>query len=123
VTSLTTNSPVPLRGEIWIVNFDPTVGREIQKTRPAVVVSSNAAGKLPIKLIAPITDWKSYFAQNFWHVKIEPDSTNGLSKVSAVDTLQLRGMDTQRFIQKIGIVSDTTMTEIALAIAAVIEYP
>ncbi|MGL4502177.1 MAG: type II toxin-antitoxin system PemK/MazF family toxin [Planktothrix sp.] len=120
---MNTNSPVPLRGEVWIVNFDPTVGREIQKTRPAIVVSSNAAGKLPIKLIAPITDWKSYFAQNFWHVKIKPDSTNGLSKVSAVDTLQLRGMDTQRFIQKIGIVSDTTMTEIALAIAAVIEYP
>lgn len=57
---MTTNSPVPLRGEIWMVNFDPTVGREIKKTRPAVVVSSNAAGKLPIKLIAPITDWKRY---------------------------------------------------------------
>ncbi len=83
---MTTNSSVPLRGEIWIVNFDPTVGREIKKTRPAVVVSSNMAGKLPIKLIAPITDWKQYFSQNFWHVQINPDSTNGLSKVSAVDT-------------------------------------
>lgn len=51
----------PRRGEIWIVNFDPTVGAEIRKTRSAIVVSSDAVGKLPIKLVAPLTDWKSYF--------------------------------------------------------------
>jgi hypothetical protein len=32
---------IPRRGEIWLVNFDPTIGTEIRKTRPAVVVSSN----------------------------------------------------------------------------------
>ena len=48
----------PQRREIWLVNFDPTVGTEIQKTRPAVVVNSDAVGRLPIKLVAPITDWK-----------------------------------------------------------------
>lgn len=116
------NNLVPLRGEIWIVNFDPTIGSEIKKNRPAVVVSSNMAGKLPIKLIAPITDWKSYFAQNFWHVKITPDTQNNLTKVSAVDTLQLRGVDTQRFMEKLGIISETKMAEIAIAIAAIVEY-
>ena len=84
------NPATPQRGEIWLVNFDPTVGTEIQKTRPAVVVSSNAVGRLPIKLVAPLTDWKEYFAPNIWHVRIDPDPTNGLTKVSAVDTLQLR---------------------------------
>ena len=74
MTSLTTNSEPPKRGEIWLVNFDPTVGSEIKKIRPAIVISSDAAGKLPIKLVAPITDWKPYFAKNFWHVKIEPDT-------------------------------------------------
>ena len=112
----------PQRGEIWLVNFDPTVGKEIQKTRPAVVVSSNAVGRLPIKLVAPITDWKDYFAPNIWHVRIAPAPTNGLTKVSAVDTLQLRGMDRQRFIRKLGQVSPVTMEEIALAIVAIIEY-
>ena len=87
------NPATPQRGEIWLVNFDPTVGTEIQKTRPAVVVSSDAVGRLPIKLVAPLTDWKEYFAPNIWHVRIDPDPTNGLTKVSAVDTLQLRGMD------------------------------
>ncbi len=120
---MSSNAPAPSRGEVWLVNFDPTVGTEIRKTRPAVVVSSDAAGRLPIKLIAPVTDWKDWYAQNFWHVRIEPDGTNGLSKVSAVDTLQIRGVDTQRFLNRLGHLSDTTREEIVLAIAAVIEYP
>ncbi len=119
---MSTNPPLPKRGEVWLVNFDPTLGAEIKKTRPAVVVSSDAIGTLPIKLIAPITDWKSYFTRNLWHIRIDPDSTNGLSKVSAVDTLQLRGVDIQRFIRKLGQLSETTMAEIAAAVAAVVEY-
>ncbi len=110
------------RGEIWLVNLDPTIGAEIQKTRPVVVVSSDAIGVLPIKLVAPLTEWKDYLARNVWHVKVVPDSMNGLSKTSAVDTLQLRGVDTQRFVQKLGSVSPTAMRSIVLAIAAVIEY-
>lgn len=87
------NTNVPKSGEIWLVNFDPTLGSEIKKVRPAIVVSSDVIGKLPIKLVAPITDWKPLFAQNLWHIKIEPDISNGLTKVSAVDALQLRGVD------------------------------
>jgi mRNA interferase MazF len=93
------------RGEIWRVSLDPTIGAEIRKARPVVVVSSDAIGALPIKLVAPLTEWKDYLAQNIWHVKVAPDSTNGLTKISAVDTLQLRGVDTQRFVQKLGSVS------------------
>lgn len=110
------------RGEIWSVNLDPTVGAEIRKTRPVVVVSSEAVGALPIKLVAPLTEWKDYLAQNVWHVKVVPDSVNGLTKISAVDALQLRGVDTQRFVQKLGSVSPAVMRAIVLAIAAVIEY-
>ncbi len=107
---------------MWLVNFDPTIGAEIKKIRPAVVISSDAIGRLPIKLIAPITDWKPYFATNIWHIRINPDISNGLSKASAVDALQLRGVDTQRFIRKLGQLTDPTMEEITIAIAAVIEY-
>ncbi len=39
MTSLTTNSEPPKRGEIWLVNFDPTVGFEIKKIRPAIIIS------------------------------------------------------------------------------------
>lgn len=110
------------RGEIWLVSLDPTIGAEIRKTRPVIVVSSDAIGALPIKLVAPLTEWKEYLAKNVWHVKISPDSLNGLAKTSAVDTLQLRGLDTQRFVQKLGRVSPSVMRSIVAAIAAVIEY-
>ncbi|MFB2938705.1 type II toxin-antitoxin system PemK/MazF family toxin [Aerosakkonemataceae cyanobacterium BLCC-F154] len=117
-----TNLVAPKRGEIWLVNFDPTMGAEIQKIRPAIVVSSDGVDQLPIKLIAPITDWKEYFNGDVWHIKIEPDSINNLVKVSAVDVLQLRRMDVQRCIRKIGDCTAETMEMIAAAIVAVVEY-
>ena len=110
------------RGEIRIVNLDPTVGAEIRKTRPVVMVSSDAVGVLPIKLVAPLTEWKDYLAENIWHVKIVPDGQNKLTKVSAVDALQLRGVDTRRFVEKVGSLTPVTMKSIVAAIAAVIEY-
>jgi mRNA interferase MazF len=56
----------------------------------------------PIKLIAPITSWDTRYSGNFWHVKIIPNANNGLTKDSAVDVLQTRGVDISRFIRKIG---------------------
>lgn len=120
---MSTKLITPKRREIWLVDFDPTIGSEIKKTRPAVVISSDSVGKLPIKLVAPITDWKQSFESNIWQVRIDPDSSNCLSKVSSVDTLQLRGLDLQRFIHKIGSISMNQMEEITLAICGVIEYP
>ena len=37
--------PSPRRGDVWLVALDPTVGHEIQKTRPAVVVTMNGASQ------------------------------------------------------------------------------
>jgi mRNA interferase MazF len=116
-----TSSDSPQRGEVWLVNFDPTIGTEIRKIRPAVVISSNNIGILPIKLVAPITDWKDWYVGNLWHVKLNPNADNGLSKDSSVDTLQLRGVDTQRFIRKLGSLSSDEMNSIVIAIVTVIE--
>ncbi|MGL5805013.1 MAG: type II toxin-antitoxin system PemK/MazF family toxin [Xenococcaceae cyanobacterium] len=47
---------VPKRGEIYLVNFDPTIGFEIQKTRPALIVQNNVANQhSPITIVAAIT--------------------------------------------------------------------
>ncbi len=121
-TSLSTNPPLPTRGEIWLVNLDPTVGSEIQKTRPAVIVSSDALGRLPLRLIAPITGWKEHFKGNIWHVRVDPDGRTGLSKTSSIDALQLRGVDTSRFMKRLGSLPPTVMEEVVAAIAAVVEY-
>jgi mRNA interferase MazF len=49
------------QSEIWLINLDPTVGAEIRKTRPAVVVNDDALGRLPLKIIVPITEWKDRY--------------------------------------------------------------
>lgn len=115
-------TPQPRRGEIWLINLDPTIGDEIQKTRPCLVINSDVIGILRIRLIVPVTEWKNAFQNNLWHVRIDSSKNNGLIKASAFDVLQLRGVDIQRFIKKLGHVSAVQMEEVVAAIALVIEY-
>ncbi|MCL5772688.1 MAG: type II toxin-antitoxin system PemK/MazF family toxin [Actinobacteria bacterium] len=94
----------------------------MKKSRPAIIISSDGVGKLPIKLIAPITDWKQSFDNNLWHIKLVPNGSNGLSKTSTVDALQIRGVDIKRLIKKIGFISEIEMQEIVTAVAIIIDY-
>ena len=117
-----TNPPNPCRGEVWDLNFNPTVGAEIQKIRPAVVINSDGMRHLSIKLVVPITSWKDHFAGKIWYVRIEPDDSNGLTKDSAIDAMQIRGVDVERFRRRRGRFNAMLMEEITAAIAAIIEY-
>jgi mRNA interferase MazF len=56
------------QGEIWLINLDPTIGAEIKKTRPAIIVNDNALGKLPLKIIVPVTDWKDSYKVAPWMI-------------------------------------------------------
>ncbi len=113
----------PKRGEIWRVDFNPTIGAEIQKQRPAVVISSDAIGKLPIKIVAPITAWKEAFENNLWHIKLLPNPVNGLQKPSAVDALQVRSVSIDRFLDLLGRVTASDLDEITEALGLLIEIP
>jgi mRNA interferase MazF len=108
------------RGEIWLINLDPTIGAEIKKTRPAVIVNDDAIGILPLKVIVPITDWKDRYSVAPWMVRLEPDSTNGLEKPSAADAFQVRSVSQTRFMRRLGALSDNTLQAIAKALAAVL---
>ena len=109
------------RGEIWLVNLDPTIGSEIKKTRPAVIVSSDLVGILPLKVIVPLTDWKERYSTASWMVRLEPDSQNGLSKSSAADALQIRSVSEKRLVKKLGIVTTIQVTQIVQAILNVLQ--
>ena len=94
------------QGEIWLVNLSPTVGAEITKTRPCVITSSNEIGILPLKVIAPITDYKTHYDSVPWMVELSPDGLNKLSKRSVVDLFQLRSVSQTRLIRNIGRVTE-----------------
>jgi len=80
------------QGEIWLICLDPTIGAEICKTRPAIIVSDDALGKLPLKVIVPITDWKDRYEIAPWMITINPNLRNGLTKVSTTDCFQVRSL-------------------------------
>lgn len=109
------------RGEIWQVNLDPTIGAEIQKSRPAVIFNDDSIGILPLKVIVPVTDWKPQYGAASWMVKLEPDAANNLSKPSSVDCFQVRSISKVRFLYKLGSVSSSKMIEIETALKSVLK--
>ena len=109
------------RGEIWLVNLDPTIGQEISKTRPAVIVNNDLIGILPLKVIVPITDWKERYNNRPWMIKLEPNNSNRLTKKSAADTFQVRSLSQSRLVKKLGKLDDSEMKEITAALAIVLK--
>jgi len=107
------------QGEIWLINLDPTIGAEIKKIRPAIVVNDNSLGKLPLKIIVPLTDWKETFAIAPWMVHIIPNAVNRLSKESAADCFQVRSISDERFVKKIGHVSIINLEEVKESLSRV----
>ena len=109
------------RGEIWLVNLDPTIGSEIRRTRPAVIVSSDLIGILPLKVIVPLTDWKERYANAPLMVRIDSDDQNCLSKTSVADGLQVRSVSHQRLVKKLGILRSIQVAQIVQAIMNVLQ--
>jgi mRNA interferase MazF len=110
------------QGEIWLINLDPTVGAEMQKTRPALIVNDDALGRLPLKVIVPITDWKEHYTIAPWMVKIEPDIENGLVKTSSVDCFQIRSVSEKRLIKQLGKITSEELIRVQKGINNVIGF-
>ena len=104
------------RGEIWRVNLNPTQGDEMGKTRPCIVLSSASAGRLNLRIIVPITDWKDQYASYFWMTRLEPDENNGLTKPSAADAFQVRSASLTRFVSYVGTITDERLERIVKAV-------
>jgi len=115
--------PAPKRGEIWLVDFDPAVGAEIQKVRPAVVLSMDTIGRLPLRIVVPITDWKALYASFPWFVELPATTSNGLSKDSGADAFQTKSVSEKRFVRCLGEITVAQLDEIASTIALCVGVP
>jgi len=109
------------QAEIWEIDLHPTMGAEIKKVRPAVIINDDAIGVLPLRVIVPITGWKNQFQDAPWMVKLEPKPDNNLKKISAADCFQIRSVSTRRFVRKIGTVSIEKLALIKEAVKTVID--
>ena len=103
------------RGDIFLVNFDPTVGHEIKKTRPALVIQNNIGNFYsPMTIVAAIT---SQFRDPAYptEVIIEPHSS-GLPARSAIVLNQIRSVDKRRLIKPVGHLNSDIMRSVDQAI-------
>ena len=108
------------QGDIWLIRLDPTIGAEMNKSRPALIINVDALGKLPLKIIAPITDWKEHYSNYPWMVKVIPTKQNCLTKISSVDCFQLRSVSIERFTDHIGSVEPEIITYVQEAVIKVL---
>ncbi len=105
-----------------MVDFDPAVGDEIRKVRPAVVVSSDSLGKLQLKLVVPLTSWQARFVNNLWMVQVTATNANGLTNDSSADTSQTQSVSLNRFRRRMGVLEPHVVIEVLDALATLVEY-
>ena len=100
----------PKRGEIWLVNPDPTQGREQAGKRPAPVVSADLLNSSPAELVIvlPITSKDRGIRS---HVRIEPPE-GGLKAISFARCEDVRSVSVSRLMKRWGQVSRPTMTDV-----------
>ena len=101
----------PKRGELYLVNFDPTVGAEIKKTRPALILQNNIANRYsPVTIVAALS---SNISEPPYptEVVIEP-TKGGVKKTSVVLLNQIRTIDKQRLVKKLGRLKEETMDHV-----------
>ena len=99
------------RGQIWLVNFDPSFGHEYRKVRPALIVENDEyinAGSL--LTIVPISSQTT--KQTSLDVLLEKDSQNRLIIDSLIKIKQVSSFDKRRFIKHIGFVNTKMMETI-----------
>ena len=104
----------PERGEIYLVCLDPTVGSEINKTRPAVIISNDINNKVAHTVtVIPITS----NVQNIYPFEaFLPSEDTGLVKNSKAKCNQIRTIDKKRLIRPLGRVSHERLEEIEKAL-------
>ncbi|MBC7474396.1 MAG: type II toxin-antitoxin system PemK/MazF family toxin [Candidatus Sericytochromatia bacterium] len=112
----------PKYAEIWLVNFEPQLGAEIQKIRPAIIISIDAMGVLPTRIVVPIRDYKDHHAGMFCYIPITPTKLNGLNKYSTIDCSQIKSFDIQRFEKRLGKLSKEELEEVVLVLTRCLGY-
>ena len=98
------------RGEIWLVSFEPSVGTEIRKTRPALIISNNISNDYYSKVtLLPIS---SKLKDNEMLVAISPDQMNKMKSMSQVKIPDVTTFDKSRIKSKIGEISAKKLKEV-----------
>ena len=98
------------------------VGAELQRDRPAVVVSSPVFDASSVRIIVPLTTWQEEFVGRLNKFLIPVTARNGLRADSAADFLQVRSVSTERLMRRVGMLRADEVEEIVAGIVIAIDY-
>ena len=102
------------RFDIYLVKLNPTIGSEIQKTRPCIIISPKEMNVLNTVIVAPMTSKGFDF---IFRPKIDFDGKKGLVLLD-----QIRTVDKSRFVKKIGAVDVEKSKEISSMLVEIFKY-
>ena len=101
--------PAPQRGQVWRVSLDPTIGHEVKKTRPAIIVTNDVYNTHNwVVLIMPLT---SRDTAEYDQVLIQPPE-GGLANPSVTLPDQLRAVDRSRLVEHLGDLTPDTIDKV-----------
>lgn len=105
----------PRRGDVFLVSFDPTIGAEIRKARPGLVIQNDIANRhSPITIIAAIS---GQFGETLYPTEVLVHAgEGGLQADSVVLANQIRSVDGQRLVRRLGRVTGQTMLAVDRAL-------
>jgi mRNA interferase MazF len=88
-----------------------------------VIINAAGIGRLPLRMVVPLTEWDDRYARYVWMVRVDPDTENGLSKSSTADTFQIRPVSLDRFLERLGVLPEALTDQIAEAVAICVDAP
>ncbi|MBW2099304.1 MAG: type II toxin-antitoxin system PemK/MazF family toxin [Deltaproteobacteria bacterium] len=106
--------PIIQRFDIWLIQLDPTIGSEIKKTRPCIIISPNEMSSLKTAIIAPMTSKGFLFPTRI------PCTFQGKKGLILLD--QMRAVDKVRLIQKLGVISKITQMKTLKSLQELFAY-
>jgi len=108
------------RYELYSVNLEPAIGVEMKKTRPCLIISPNEMNQyVQSVIVAPLT---THFRNIPSRVRIDVSRSNGLFETSYVALDQIKTIDKNRCVCKIGTISDMDAIEIADLLVEIFQY-
>ena len=108
-------------GSIWLVNFDPSIGTEIRKTRPAMIISGTLFNQRRKVTVLPITSSSPDRRLLPIVVEITPDQTNGLNTDSFIICIDPMTFDKQRLVKQLGILNGEKIHQVQSILRSYLE--
>lgn len=111
--------PSPLRGDIWMIDLDPTRGHEQAGKRPALVISDDVfnSGPAGLIIVLPVTSQAKGIRT---HVAVQPPE-GGLKKPSFIKCEDVRSVAVERLGKRLGAVSPATMEAVAMRLRVLMD--